>query len=126
HESLPAFLGARADVLGGGPMLVAEGSVSVEPEEFPADVTQGRNPRTAIGLGPDGSVLLAAVAGRGAHYSVGMTLTELARFMKDLGARNAMNLDGGSSTTLCVNGRLLDPTDPQDERAVADAVAIIP
>ncbi|HPF18289.1 MAG TPA: phosphodiester glycosidase family protein [Bacillota bacterium] len=60
----------------------------------------GRAPRTAIGIREDGSVVLYTVDGRQSDHSMGMTFVELAARMKELGCRDAANLDGGDSTML--------------------------
>jgi hypothetical protein len=64
-----------------------------------------RHPRTAIGLRPDRTALLITVDGRHPGKAEGMTLPELANFMKDLGCIEALNLDGGGSTTLWLRGK---------------------
>ena len=80
----------------GGAVLLHEGEI---PEKFTANIT-GANPRTAIGTSKDGKTLyLITVDGRQAS-SIGMTQTELAEFLKEKGIYNAMNLDGGGSTTM--------------------------
>lgn len=126
HSPLSAFWGDRPDAVGGGPILVRDGKAQVGTERFPADITTGLNARTAIGMRPDGTVLIAGVAGGVAHYSVGMSLSGLADFMVGLGASEAMNLDGGGSTTVWADGKLLNRPSDGQERAVADALAVIP
>lgn len=80
----------------GGALLLENGEV---PEKFTANIT-GANPRTAIGISKDGNTLyLITVDGRQSS-SIGMTQTELAEFLKEKGIYNAMNLDGGGSTTM--------------------------
>ncbi len=80
----------------GGALLLEDGEI---PEKFTANIT-GSNPRTAIGTSKDGKTLyLITVDGRQAT-SIGMTQTELAEFLKEKGVYNAMNLDGGGSTTM--------------------------
>lgn len=80
----------------GGALLLENGEV---PEKFTANIT-GANPRTAIGTSKDGNTLyLITVDGRQSS-SIGMTQTELAEFLKEKGIYNAMNLDGGGSTTM--------------------------
>lgn len=59
-----------------------------------------RHPRTAIGLSSGRTAFLVTVDGRHSGHAEGMTLDELANFMKDLGCRDALNLDGGGSTTM--------------------------
>ena len=67
----------------------------------------GKNPRTAIGYTADNDMIMVAVDGREGS-SVGMTLMQLAGFMKSLDCVNAMNLDGGGSTVMYVDGRVVN------------------
>ena len=67
----------------------------------------GKNPRSAIGYTADNHLILVAVDGREGS-SVGMTLMQLARFMKSIGCINAMNLDGGGSTVMYVDGAVVN------------------
>lgn len=86
-----------------------------------------RNPRTAFGIRDDGTVLLVTVDGHLHETSVGMTIEELRQVLKTLGARDAINLDGGGSTALVLGGRLVNrPSDVTGERAVGDAVVVLP
>lgn len=84
------------------PILIMNG----EPmsDEF---LASGVNPRTAIGQRSDGAVLMLVIDGRQAH-SVGCTYRDLADIMLDYGAVNAINLDGGSSTTMYLNGEYVN------------------
>lgn len=88
--------------LGGGPRILEKGEVDIRSmEEVISDnVSQGRSPRTAVGVTRDGQLLLTAVDGRQSGLSIGMTLEELGNFMKDRGAQDALNLDGGGSTMM--------------------------
>jgi len=80
----------------GGAMLVVDGVI---PETF-SHIVNGRHPRTAVGSTEDGKTLyMVAVDGRQSH-SIGMTMEELALFMREIGAYNALSMDGGGSTTL--------------------------
>lgn len=82
--------------ISGGAMLVENGRV---PETFASNIT-GANPRTAIGLSKDGKTLyLVTVDGRQAS-SVGLTQTEFAEILIEKGCHQALNLDGGGSTTM--------------------------
>lgn len=65
----------------------------------------GANPRTAIGQRSDGTVLLLVTDGRGASGHLGATAADLIKIMKDYGAVNAANLDGGSSSSMYYNGK---------------------
>ncbi|MEN6565482.1 MAG: phosphodiester glycosidase family protein [Veillonellales bacterium] len=113
-------------VLGAGPMLVKDGSVylTTKTEQFGSDVAGGRAPRTALGLDKQGHLLLVVVDGRQSH-SIGMTLLELAQFMQELGAVNAMNLDGGGSSDMVVNGKVVNKPSDGRERLVGDSLVIL-
>ena len=94
-DALPVTVAASADVdlaISGNQRLVADGQVVGEPGKG--------EPRTAVGVSADGStVYVVSLDGRQSH-SRGMALDELGEFMVELGAHNAVNLDGGGSSTL--------------------------
>jgi exopolysaccharide biosynthesis protein len=72
-------------------------------------------------------MLIATVDGRQPGVSVGMSLAELASLLLEFGASDAINLDGGGSTTMVVNGKLVNsPSDQTGERPVSDAILILP
>lgn len=113
--------------IGGGPRLVKDGQVFVPFawEWFSVRHVQERAPRTAVGITAANKVLLVTVDGRGGRQNTGMTLREMAELMLQLGARDAMNLDGGSSATMVVGGRVVN--DPSDgvERPIASALLVV-
>lgn len=115
-----------AQALGGGPVIVRDGKPVFRANEgFSASQLSPRNPRTAIGQRADGRILLVAVDGRQAGYSVGMTNFELALALMRLGAVTASALDAGGSTTMAFDGQLLNkPSDPGGERLVAEALVV--
>ncbi len=114
-------------VLCGGPRLVASGVAGPAHEGFPEAFRNRRHPRTAVGVGRDGTLLLVVVDGRWPEHGLGMTLAELAGELQALGAVDALNLDGGGSTTLVVGGALVNrPSDEGGERPVSDALAVLP
>jgi hypothetical protein len=82
-----------------------------------------RHPRTIIGIDAHGSIWLAAVDGRQLSRSIGMTFTDLERLCDRLGLTDALNLDGGSSTSMVVRGRVVNhPAEPGKE--VSNAVVV--
>jgi exopolysaccharide biosynthesis protein len=82
-----------------------------------------RNPRTAIGVRADGTVLLVVVDGHRHNASVGVTIDELRQLMASLGAVDAVNLDGGGSSAMVLRERLVNrPSDLDGERKVGDAI----
>ena len=116
--------GAYGAVIGGGPRLVKRGRLRVRSvaEGFSAAFT-ARNPRTLAGVARDGDVLLVTVDGR-QRRSVGVTLVEAARVMRALGARNALNLDGGGSSAMVVDGRVVNRPSDGAERGVSDGIVV--
>jgi hypothetical protein len=120
----------RGDLVQAGPLLVAGGAVVFDPGEdregfsagagqFDSDITEGRHPRAALGVA-DGSMVAVACDGRRSGVDAGLTMPELAQVMLELGAEEAINLDGGGSTTLVHHGHLLNrPYSTQDQPAPA-------
>jgi exopolysaccharide biosynthesis protein len=122
------------EAVGGRPMLVRDSLIEKIVDTEGAASFLARNPRSAIGIARDGRrLILVVVDGRQMPYSDGMTNRELATLMLGLGARTAMNLDGGGSSTLVYAdnlqpGRLRianKPSDATGERPVGDALAIV-
>ncbi|MDQ7843887.1 MAG: phosphodiester glycosidase family protein [Armatimonadota bacterium] len=112
--------------LGGGPRLVKDGRVFVPFfwEWFPFRLFAQRAPRTAVGITAQGKLIFVTVDGR-SRRNTGMTLDELARLMVSLGAREAMNLDGGGSATMVVGGRTVNEPSDGAERPVGSALLIL-
>ncbi|EAX47464.1 Exopolysaccharide biosynthesis protein [Thermosinus carboxydivorans Nor1] len=126
HQSLGPVWDKTVHALGAGPMLLKNGSIylTTKIEEFGSDVAGGRAPRTALGLTKDGRVLLVVVDGR-QPTSAGMTLLELALFLQELGAVDAMNLDGGGSSEMVINDKVVNKPSDGRERKVGSALAVI-
>jgi hypothetical protein len=112
-----------SDVIGGMPILVQHGR-NVAPSCSTSFC--GRNPRTAVGWTSQGRLLLVVVDGRRAGWSRGATLREMAEIMRDLGAVDALNLDGGGSTSMVVRGNVVDKPSDGHERKLTSAVLILP
>lgn len=110
-------------IISGGPYLVKNGEVFVDMTEQKLGAIGGKNPRTAIGYTQDGNFIMVAVDGR-EGASVGLTLKELAWFMKSIGCINAMNLDGGGSTVMYVNGRVVNRPKVKGGIALSNALTI--
>jgi len=120
---------AAETLLGGGPWLLHAGAPAplAEGEPYAEGFMRQRHPRTAVGRRADGAILLVTVDGRQPGWSDGMTIAELTDLMKDLGCPDALNLDGGGSTTMVVRGQVVNrPSDATGERPVSDALLVFP
>lgn len=87
------------EAMGGNFYVARNGQVDAPSRREYAPSVQ-RHPRTSIGVTADGRILMVTVDGRQPRYSVGVTLAEMGRLMLSLGARHALNLDGGGSTVM--------------------------
>ena len=121
---------APAMIIGGWPRILRDGlDVAADAATVEGTISrnaEARHPRTAVGFSRDSSTLyLFAVDGR-SENSGGMTLTEMAAVMRRLGAWQAMNLDGGGSTTVVIDGAVVNkPTDATGEREVGNALLVV-
>jgi phosphodiester glycosidase len=130
-ERLAPFYPKNA--VGGRPIIVRDSAIDAAVDTMGQTGFRARNPRTAAGIARAGrQLILVTVDGRDVQ-NAGMTLRELGELMLALGARNAINLDGGGSTTFVYAdpdsaGRLRvgnHPSDKGGERTVGDALAIV-
>lgn len=122
-----------SNIMTAGPMLLWHGERS--PQRDDRTFVTYRHNRTALGLKADGTIILLTADGRFRNIAEGLSLTELASIMKWLGCVNAINLDGGGSTTMFVRGRpngglINHPSDNgkfdyQGERPVSNAILIL-
>jgi hypothetical protein len=115
------------DIIGGAGLLARDGVFVDEwtVEAFGKGFAETRHPRTMIGTHPDGSVWLVTVDGRQPQLSAGMTLVELRELARRLHLNNALNLDGGGSTTMWVDGEVVNsPSDAAGPRKVSDALIV--
>lgn len=116
-------------ITGGGPQLLKDGKVAItnEAEKIGGAFVSDRHPRTAIAKLKSGQILLLTVDGRQPGVSVGMSLPGLAELLLEFGASEAINLDGGGSTTMVVKNKIVNrPSDQTGERPVSDAILIYP
>jgi hypothetical protein len=117
-------------VIGGWPRILRNGeNVVTEAPVQEGTISrnaEARHPRTAIGFSRDSSTLYLLVVDGRQEASVGMTLTELATLMRRLGAWNAMNFDGGGSTTMVLGGAVVNkPSDNTGEREIGNALVVV-
>ncbi|MBO4635186.1 MAG: phosphodiester glycosidase family protein [Bacteroidales bacterium] len=123
---------APQTAIGGGPVLLKDGNVvnSWKAELLYGDgaddkMPEARHPRTAIGVTADGLLILFVCEGRGMTEGVaGMTFAEEAAVLKSLGCVHALNLDGGGSSCLLVNGQETIKVSDGSQRPVSSVVVL--
>jgi hypothetical protein len=111
------------DWIGGQPDILRNGNI-VAPHD--CGYICNRQPRTAVGATANGTILMVVVDGRRAGYSVGLTLVQLAKFMKREGAVRAVNLDGGGSSEMWVKGNIVNRPSDGAERPVTNSLLLLP
>jgi len=124
-----AVFDAARDIVNGAGLLRRDGVTMTNwqtAEDLkPATFLDIRHPRTLLGVDRHGFVWLAAIDGRQPDHSIGMTFAELVGLCTRLDLRDAINLDGGGSTTLVVKGAIVNkPSDAAGPRPVSDAILV--
>ncbi len=112
--------------IGGSPILIKNNVINVTDtaELIDIDNTSSRA-RSAIGFTASGKIIILAIEGGNSSGGVGLTLREVAALMKSMGCTGALNLDGGGSTYMMVNGQAtVKPSDAAGERAVMSAIIV--
>ena len=108
--------------VGGGPVLVQNGVTKITNNEelkFGGKAILDKHPRTAMGYTQDGKLIVMAVEGRFPGKAEGANLEQLSRLLIDVGCQEALNLDGGGSSCLLVNGKqTITPSDKEGQRPV--------
>ncbi|NTS43375.1 phosphodiester glycosidase family protein [Flavisolibacter sp. BT320] len=107
--------------IGGGPVLVQNGAVQVTNNEelkFAGKAINDKHPRTAMGYTAENKLVILVIEGR-TKESGGASLLQTAQLLKDIGCVEALNLDGGGSSCLLVNGKeTIRPSDKEGQRPV--------
>lgn len=114
--------------VGGGPVLLQNGNIEITNNEelkFAGKAINDKHPRTAMGYTGDNKLVILVIEGRNPGKAEGATLIQQAQIFKDLGCREAINLDGGGSSCMLVNGKeTIKVSDASGQRPVP-AVFII-
>jgi exopolysaccharide biosynthesis protein len=128
--SRPAEWASAPFAVSGAGLLLLDGREITDwtDENLSAGFETARHPRTMIGTTRDGTIWLVTVDGRQPWLSLGMTFAELKRLARRIGLHSALNLDGGGSTTMVVQGGWIvnHPSDDTGPRKVSDAVIVLP
>jgi exopolysaccharide biosynthesis protein len=114
--------------IGGGPVLVQNGTIKITNNEelkFTGKAIDDKHPRTCMGYTKDGRLIVMVIQGRLPGIAEGASLIQEAQLLVNLGCVEAVNLDGGGSSCMLINGKqTITPSDKEGERAVP-AVFII-
>jgi exopolysaccharide biosynthesis protein len=114
--------------IGGGPVLVQDGKINITNNEellFAGKGMYDKNPRTAMGYTANGKLIILVIQGRFPAKAEGADLVQEAAILQQLGCVEALNLDGGGSSCMLVNGKeTITPSDKTGQRALP-AVFII-
>ncbi len=115
-----------SDAVTGAPRILTNGKIDVryKQEKMSESFSTVRHPRTAVGIRPDGSVVLVTVDGRQATLSRGASLSELAAILIAKGAIQGLNLDGGGSSAAIARNLVVNSPSDGSQRPVADALLI--
>ncbi|MFQ4138306.1 phosphodiester glycosidase family protein [Nodosilinea sp. PGN35] len=122
-DLLPATMESFPHLVGGGPLLIRDRTLvlNAQLEQFSAVFGTQAAPRSAIGLTATGEILLVAV--HNSPLGPGPTLDQLAQIMLQLGSTDALNLDGGSSASLYLGGRLINRS-PRTAARVSNGIGL--
>ena len=132
---IPAML-ARAEfkpwkvrtAVGGGPILVQAGEIAISNNQelkFVGKAINDLHPRTAMGYTADNQLIFMVIEGRFPGKSEGVSLVDEAQLLKDIGCVEALNLDGGGSSCLLINGKeTIQPSDKEGQRPVPAVMLI--
>ncbi|MFA6915863.1 MAG: phosphodiester glycosidase family protein [Parachlamydiales bacterium] len=123
-------------LMSGGPILIKDG---VETSNYDKDILKQsvmytRQPRSVIAVTENNEWLFAAVEGRQPRVSKGMDVMEVASFLKSIGCKHALNMDGGASVLMMVEGKIIntpmfngiESDDELGQRRIADALLVVP
>lgn len=106
-----------SNVIQAGPMLIDNGIPAHSDEDFKSAFTAARHPRTAVGVNNEGKWVFLIVDGRNGMHSSGATINELTEILRRQNVTHALNLDGGGSTEMIVDGKIYNiPSDGYERR----------
>lgn len=114
--------------VGGGPVLLQNGEVKITNNEewrFAGKAIDDKHPRTAMGYTKDNKLIILVIEGRNPGIAEGANLKQEAQLLKDIGCREALNLDGGGSSCMLVNGKETIKVSDADGQRPVPAVFII-
>lgn len=114
-------------VIGGGPVLLQNGEIKItnnEERKFAGNAINDRHPRTAIGYTKENQLIILVAEGR-TESAAGITLVQEAQILRDLGCAEALNLDGGGSSCMIINGKATNSPSDKGEQCSVPSVFLI-
>ena len=114
------------NIIQAGPLLLEDGFPSTVQEDFNNSLTAVRHPRSAVGLNENGDWIFVAVDGRSGLHASGATISELTEILRSNGVSYALNLDGGGSTEIIINGKIYNSPSDGRERKISYALGVMP
>lgn len=123
QQSQPSSFEQFPHILGAGPLLISRGKIVLDPqrEGFSRNFIEGKAPRSIFGLTPNGQIKLITIQDRVGGR--GPTLVETTQILQKLGCTEALNLDGGSSSSLYLSGQLIN-RHPQTAARINNALGV--
>lgn len=125
-EEIAAEWDDMTNIIQVGPLLLDEGVAQSFPENFNTSLTSVRHPRSAVGLNGNGEWVFIALDGRNALHASGATISELTEILISHGVTHALNLDGGGSTEIIINGKVFNMPSDAHERKISYALGALP
>ena len=124
-KTLPDWSSVQ-EAVSGGPYLIMDGEVFIDEKEqnFKFANKDTYAARSAVGVGKNGKLYLVAVDGKKGDRSSGFTLKQFARFLKEINMQNAINLDGGGSTTLVLDDKIVNQLSDHHERKISNGLLL--
>jgi len=113
------------NIIQAGPLLLDDGVVPATTEDFNTSLVNVRHPRSAVGINAAGDWVFIAVDGRNGLHASGATISELTEILRSQGILYALNLDGGSSTEIIINGKIYNSPSDGRERKISYGLGAI-
>ncbi len=115
-----------SNIIQAGPLLINEGIPSNIDEGFNNSFLSARHPRSVVGLTQNGEWIFMIVDGRNGMHSSGATISELTEILRSQKIPYALNLDGGGSTEIIIDGRIYNSPSDVHERRISYALGVVP
>ena len=113
------------NIIQAGPLLIDEGFAVNHDEGFNNTLIAARHPRSAVGLNHDGEWIFAIIDGRNGMHSSGATISELTDLLRANGILYALNLDGGGSTEIIIDGKIYNLPSEGHERKISYGLGVL-